>query len=53
MAKRIAEPRITLTEGSIRVHWGPRIVTILPSSSPASMEEDPADFIIDLDSILN
>lgn len=45
------EPRITLTEGSIRVHWGARILTILPASSPPKAE-DPADFTVDLDSIL-
>jgi Immunity protein 74 len=52
MTKKNAEPRITLTEGSIHVHWGTRTVTILPLSSPANTE-DPADFIVDLDSILN
>jgi hypothetical protein len=51
MAKRSEEPRITLTEGSIRVHWGARILTILPASSPPKAE-DPADFTVDLDSIL-
>lgn len=51
MAKRSPEPQITLTEGSIRVHWGERILTILPLKSPANME-DPADFTVDLDSIL-
>lgn len=51
MVKRSEEPRITLTEGSIRVHWGARILTILPASSPPKAE-DPADFTVDLDSIL-
>ena len=51
MAKRSEEPRITLTEGSIRVHWGARILTILPAWSPPKAE-DPADFTVDLDSIL-
>jgi len=51
MAKRSEEPRINLTEGSIRVHWGARILTILPASSPPKAE-DPADFTVDLDSIL-
>ena len=51
MAKRSEEPRITLTEGSIRVHWGARILTILPASSPPKAEV-PADFTVDLDSIL-
>jgi Immunity protein 74 len=51
MAKRSEGPRITLTEGSIRVHWGARILTILPASSPPKAE-DPADFTVDLDSIL-
>lgn len=52
MTKKSAEPQITLTEGSIRVQWGPRTVTILPLASPANTE-DPPDFIVDLDSILN
>ena len=51
MAKPRTEPRITLTEGSIRVHWGARILTILPASSPPNTE-DPADFTVDLDQIL-
>jgi len=51
MAKPHKEPRITLTEGSIRVHWGEKILTILPASTPPNTE-DPADFTIDLDSIL-
>lgn len=46
------EPRITLTEGSIRVHWGSRLLTILPAP-PQPGTEDPADFTVDLDSILN
>ncbi len=51
MAKPRSEPHITLTEGSIRVQWGARILTIL--SAPASPSiEDPADFTVDLDSIL-
>ena len=51
MAKRSEEPRISLTEGSIRVHWGAKVLTILPASSPPNTE-DPADFTVDLDSIL-
>jgi hypothetical protein len=51
MAKPHTEPHITLTEGSIRVHWGTRILTILPAPSPPNTE-DPADFTVDLDSIL-
>ena len=43
---------ITLTEGSIRVRWGERILTILPAPSPPNME-DPADFTVDLDRILS
>ena len=50
MAKPRTEPRITLTEGSIRVLWGARILTILPVSSPPNTE-DPADFTVDLDQI--
>ena len=52
MANQIMEPRITLTEGSIRVHWGARILTILPAMSPPDTE-NPADFIVDLDSVLS
>lgn len=52
MAKRRgAEPRITLTEGSIRIHWAERMLTILPAPSLPNAE-NPADFIVDLDSIL-
>jgi hypothetical protein len=51
MAKRNEEPRISLTEGSIRVHRGAKVLTILPASSPPNTE-DPADFTVDLDSIL-
>jgi hypothetical protein len=51
MAKRSEEPRISLTEGSIRVCWGAKVLTILPASSPPNTE-DPADFTVDLDSIL-
>lgn len=52
MAKRESEPLITLTEGSIRVRWGERILTILPAPTPIDME-DPADFTVDLDRILS
>jgi Immunity protein 74 len=51
MAKPRPELHITLTEGSIRVQWGDRILTILPVSTPPNTE-DPADFTVDLDSIL-
>jgi hypothetical protein len=51
MATPRKEPRITLTEGSIRVHWGARVLTILPAST-APNTEDPADFTVDLDGIL-
>jgi hypothetical protein len=51
MAKQSKEPSITLTEGAIRVHWGDRILTVLSASSPPNAE-DPADFTVDLDSIL-
>jgi hypothetical protein len=52
MGKPQKEPRITLTEGSIRVQWADRILTILPAPVPPNTE-DPADFTVDLDSILN
>jgi hypothetical protein len=51
MSKPSTEPRIILTEGSIRVHWGARILTILPASSQPNAE-DAADFTVDLDEIL-
>ncbi len=47
-----AEPRITLTEGSIRVLWGDKILTI--AQAPGLQEaRDHADFIVDLDAILS
>ncbi|WP_036258465.1 Imm74 family immunity protein [Methylocapsa aurea] len=52
MAKRRgAEFQITLTEGSIRVRSAERVLTISPAPSLPG-EDDPADFIVDLDSIL-
>lgn len=51
MGKRRLEPQITLTEGSIRVRWADRVVTILPAASQPNMQE-PADFVVDMDSIL-
>lgn len=50
--RRDLEPRITLTEGSIRVRRGERILTILPMPNPPNAE-DPSDFMVDLDSVLN
>jgi len=49
--RRGAEPQITLTEGAIRVHWGERLLTIMPAPSLPN-PEDPVDFIVDLDSVL-
>jgi hypothetical protein len=52
MAKRRkAEFQIILTEGSIRVGSGEKVLTILPASGLPDAEE-PADFCIDLDAIL-
>ncbi|HUI22683.1 MAG TPA: Imm74 family immunity protein [Methylocella sp.] len=51
MAEPRKEPHITLTEGSIRVQWGARTLTILPAST-APNTQDPADFTVDLDSVL-
>ena len=51
MAKPSTKPHITLTEGSIRVQWGERILTILPAPAPLRTEV-PADFTVDLDAIL-
>lgn len=49
--KRRGAPRITLTEGAIRVVWGERILTILPIGQPPD-SADPPDFAVDLDRIL-
>lgn len=52
MAKRRdLEPKITLTEGSVRVRRGEKILTLLPLPSFPNAE-DPPDFIVDLDGIL-
>jgi hypothetical protein len=53
MAKRRgAEPQITLTEGSIRVLWGEKVLTI--ANAPGLPDaKDQADFIVDLDAILS
>jgi hypothetical protein len=51
MTKRRAEPQIILTEGSIRVRWANRVVTILPAP-PQPNTREPADFVVDMDSIL-
>ncbi|MGO9674631.1 MAG: Imm74 family immunity protein [Methylocella sp.] len=45
-------PHIVLTEGAIRVHWGERILTILPAPALQNVEER-ADFVVDMDQILN
>jgi hypothetical protein len=50
--RRGSGPRITLTEGAIRVLWGERVLTILPASALPDVEE-PADFVIDMDQILS
>ena len=44
-------PKITLTEGAIRVAWAGRVLTILPAAALPDVE-DPADFVIDMDQIL-
>ncbi len=51
MAKR-ARPRIILTEGAIRVHWGDRVLTILPAPALQNVEER-ADFVVDMDQIVS
>jgi Immunity protein 74 len=52
MAKRRdQEPKITLTEGSVRVRRGEKTLTLLPLPNLPNAE-DPPDFIIDLDAIL-
>jgi hypothetical protein len=45
-------PQIVLTEGAIRVTWGARVLTILPGV-PLQNVEERADFVIDMDQILN
>lgn len=51
MARGRPDPRICLTEGSIRLTWGERILTI-PHASGLIDAGAAADFIIDLDAIL-
>jgi hypothetical protein len=51
MARR-AGPQIVLTEGAIRVHWGERVLTILPAPALQNVEER-ADFVVDMDQILS
>ena len=51
MARR-AGPQIVLTEGAIRVHWGERVLTILPGPALQNVEER-ADFVVDMDQILS
>ncbi|WOJ88867.1 Imm74 family immunity protein [Methylocapsa polymorpha] len=50
--RRGAEPQITLTEGSIRVLWGDKVLTI-PHAPGLPDAKDQADFIVDLDAILS
>jgi hypothetical protein len=52
MAKRRGGPQIILTEGSIRVLWRERVLTIRSAAAPPDAEE-PADFVVDMDQILN
>lgn len=52
MAMRRGGPRITLTEGAIRVLWADKVLTILPAPQPPDAEE-PADFVIDMDQIMS
>ncbi len=52
MGKRRAGPQIILTEGSIRVHWRDRVLTVHKGAAPPDAE-DPADFVVDMDRILN
>lgn len=49
--RRGAEPQVTLTEGSIRVFWGDKVLTI-PHAPGLPDAKDQADFIVDLDAIL-
>ncbi len=50
--RRGAAPQITLTEGSIRVLWDDKVLTIA-NASTLSDGRDQADFIVDLDAILS
>jgi hypothetical protein len=52
MAKRSGGLHITLTEGSIRVIWADKVLTIMPAAQLPDAEE-PADFVVDMDQILS
>ncbi|WP_395665519.1 Imm74 family immunity protein [Methylocella sp.] len=49
--RRGAGPRITLTEGAVRVTWGEKTLVIASAPQPPDAEE-PADFTIDMDSLI-
>ncbi|VTZ27860.1 conserved hypothetical protein [Methylocella tundrae] len=51
MATRRGGPRITLTEGAIRILWTDKVLTILPAAQPPDSEEA-VDFVIDMDQIM-
>jgi len=51
MPRPSSEPRVILTEGSIRILWEEKTLTILPAAGPM-IDKDLADFTVDLDSIL-
>ena len=45
--RRGAGPRITLTEGAVRVAWGDKILVIASAPQPPDAET-PADFTVDM-----
>ncbi len=52
MSRKVADrPQVELTEGAIRVVFGGRMRTILPSPLPPDVEEG-ADFVVDLDDLV-
>jgi hypothetical protein len=51
MATRRGGPRITLTEGAIRILWTDKVLTILPAAQLPDSEEA-IDFVIDMDQIM-
>jgi hypothetical protein len=52
MAKRSARLSVDLTEGSLRIHRGDKVLTITSAAAPPDAEVT-ADFIVYLDEILH
>ncbi|WP_026607412.1 Imm74 family immunity protein [Methylocapsa acidiphila] len=51
-ARRRSGPQVTLTEGSIRILWREKVLTIV-NAPDLSDGEEPADFVVDLDAIVS